>query len=241
MKQSIRVSIPKPCNEQWNSFKPTPEGGFCASCSKNVIDFTHWDEERIKAFFNARPSNTCGRFRTDQLKTYSLAQKQQRSTGWWSLLFAGVVTLFTSRQAWAQSKTIPATEQRQAATKQGEVVSKPAGKMQVDGIVTYAEDGTPQPGVNVIRKGTAEGTVTNAEGKFSITIENPNPTEVLLVSFIGLQTVEYLLDPTEPVQTITITMQPDITMLGGIVLGGVQTLRWYNPKRWWWRVKRIFN
>src|SRR5690349_6219160 len=39
------------------------------------------------------------------------------------------------------------------------------------------------PGVNVIEKGTSNGTVTDADGKFSLTVTSEN--SVLVFSFIG--------------------------------------------------------
>jgi len=57
----------------------------------------------------------------------------------------------------------------------------------VTGKVTSTEDGSPLPGVNVVVKGTANGTVTDVSGKFSISVSQ-NAT--LLFSFIGFSTQE---------------------------------------------------
>ena len=40
----------------------------------------------------------------------------------------------------------------------------------VTGTVTSAEDGMPIPGVNIVQKGTAHGTITNANGTFSLDV-----------------------------------------------------------------------
>src|SRR5882762_6335122 len=48
--------------------------------------------------------------------------------------------------------------------------------------------GTPLPGVNIIVKGTSSGTVTDAEGRYNLSI--PDKSGVLVFSFIGYATRE---------------------------------------------------
>ncbi|MEK6482420.1 SusC/RagA family TonB-linked outer membrane protein [Catalinimonas sp. 4WD22] len=57
----------------------------------------------------------------------------------------------------------------------------------VSGVVTDDSD-APIPGVNVLVKDSDKGTITDVEGKFSLTVEKQNP--VLIFSFIGYQTKE---------------------------------------------------
>ena len=61
----------------------------------------------------------------------------------------------------------------------------------VKGIVNDTE-GNPLPGVNIIVKGTDNGSSTDADGTFSITAPNKNST--LIFSFIGFETIEYSLN-----------------------------------------------
>ncbi|HKZ36573.1 MAG TPA: carboxypeptidase-like regulatory domain-containing protein, partial [Chryseolinea sp.] len=55
--------------------------------------------------------------------------------------------------------------------------------IQVSGTVTAQEDGQPLPGVNVVVKGTANGTNTDSDGKYSINL--PEGGGTLIFSFIG--------------------------------------------------------
>lgn len=57
----------------------------------------------------------------------------------------------------------------------------------VSGTVTD-ENGLSMPGVNVIEKGTTQGTTTDASGNYSLTVEDENT--VLVFSFIGYETQE---------------------------------------------------
>jgi len=58
----------------------------------------------------------------------------------------------------------------------------------ISGKVTSAEDGSSLPGVNVVLKGTTSGTVTDTDGKYSLSV--PVSGSTLVFSFIGLKTTE---------------------------------------------------
>jgi TonB-linked SusC/RagA family outer membrane protein len=59
----------------------------------------------------------------------------------------------------------------------------------VSGKVTSADDGSGLPGVNVLVKGTTNGTVSDSDGNFKISIESQSGG-VLVFSFIGYQSQE---------------------------------------------------
>jgi TonB-linked SusC/RagA family outer membrane protein len=58
----------------------------------------------------------------------------------------------------------------------------------ISGRIVSKEDGSALPGVNVLVKGSTQGTVTDADGNFRISIPTGDP--VLVFSFIGYQTQE---------------------------------------------------
>ncbi len=65
---SIKVSIPSPCSEDWNKMTPNEKGAFCSKCCKTVVDFTRKTTEEIKNYFTENVgTKTCGRFKYDQL------------------------------------------------------------------------------------------------------------------------------------------------------------------------------
>ncbi len=84
----------------------------------------------------------------------------------------------------------------------------------VSGKVTSAEDSSPLPGVNVLLKGTTTGTVTDTNGIYSLSAPSD---AVLVVSFIGLKTVEI---PVNGRSTIDIQLASDVTQLSEIVVTG---------------------
>ncbi|HEU5146501.1 MAG TPA: TonB-dependent receptor [Chryseosolibacter sp.] len=90
--------------------------------------------------------------------------------------------------------------------------------VQVSGTVSD-ENGLPLPGVNVIEKGTTKGTSTDADGKYSIAV---NEGAHLVFSFIGYQTQEFRVDnQTE----INVTMIEEMTSLDEVVVVGYGTVK----------------
>ncbi|RAV99450.1 SusC/RagA family TonB-linked outer membrane protein [Pseudochryseolinea flava] len=77
--------------------------------------------------------------------------------------------------------------------------------------------GASMPGVNVLIKGTASGTSTDVEGKFSVQAQ---PDDVLVISFIGYQTREITVGQQT---TIDVSLEEDLTTLGEVVVVGYGT------------------
>ncbi len=85
----------------------------------------------------------------------------------------------------------------------------------VSGKVTSADDGSVVPGVNVLEKGTSNGTTTDMDGNFKISVSSDG--SVLSFSFIGFVTQEITVGS----QTmINVTMASDITTLSEVVVVG---------------------
>jgi TonB-dependent starch-binding outer membrane protein SusC len=87
----------------------------------------------------------------------------------------------------------------------------------VSGKVTDAEDSSGIPGVNVLEKGTTNGTVTDADGNFRISVGS-NAT--LVFSFVGYAVQEASVGSQS---TINVTMQSDVTSLSEVVVVGYGT------------------
>src|SRR5690348_16118736 len=88
----------------------------------------------------------------------------------------------------------------------------------VSGVVTSVEDGTPLPGVNVVIKGTTEGTSTDSDGRYSLNV--PSSESVLVFSFIGLTTQEVSVGSRS---IVDVQMQADLTQLSEVVVVGYST------------------
>ncbi len=93
-----------------------------------------------------------------------------------------------------------------------------AQSITITGKVTSQEDNTGLPGVNVIVKGTSQGTVTDIAGNYSLDV--PDAESVLVFSYVG-----YLLEEVKVGNRAVIDMllTPDITALEEIVVVGYGT------------------
>ncbi|MGV3505275.1 MAG: SusC/RagA family TonB-linked outer membrane protein [Adhaeribacter sp.] len=78
-----------------------------------------------------------------------------------------------------------------------------------------SETGEGLPGVTVLVKGTTNGTATDAEGNYSLTV--PGGTGTLVISFIGYLTQEVAINNRS---TINITLAPDAKSLEEVVVVG---------------------
>jgi TonB-linked SusC/RagA family outer membrane protein len=86
----------------------------------------------------------------------------------------------------------------------------------VSGKVTSTEDGSPLPGVNVVIKGTTNGTVTDADGNYRLSL--PSSGGSLVFSFIGLQSQEILVGDRA---VVDVSLSLDVTQLSEVVVTGL--------------------
>ena len=82
------------------------------------------------------------------------------------------------------------------------------------------ENSQPIPGVNVIEKGTTNGTTTDANGKFSLNVQGEN--SVLAFSFIGYTTQEVAVNGRT---MIDVTLAEDVHSLDEVVVTGYSSER----------------
>lgn len=93
------------------------------------------------------------------------------------------------------------------------VLSVWAQERVITGRVTSSDDGSALPGVNVVVKGTTNGTVTDADGKYSLSI--PSSSAALIYSFIGLKTTEVVVGERT---VVDVQLGLDITQLTEVVV-----------------------
>jgi TonB-linked SusC/RagA family outer membrane protein len=110
---------------------------------------------------------------------------------WWQSVFLVLLLVtFSGERVWAQTQT-------------------------VTGTVFSGEDGSTVPGVNIISLGTATGTVTDMDGKFSISLSGDNP--VLRFSAIGFKAQEISIGNQT---TLEVTMETALGALEEIIVVG---------------------
>ena len=85
--------------------------------------------------------------------------------------------------------------------------------VQISGTVTSQEDGLPLPGVSVTVKGTTLGALTDAGGRYSLSV--PQEMNTLIFSFIGMATQEV---PIQGRTRIDIILESDLVGLDEVVV-----------------------
>ncbi|MBL3655250.1 SusC/RagA family TonB-linked outer membrane protein [Fulvivirga sediminis] len=104
-----------------------------------------------------------------------------------------------------------------SVTTEAPIVEEVIMSQTVKGIVKD-EEGNPLPGVNILIKGTSQGTITDFEGNFSI--EVPDESSVLIFSFIGYIKEEVTV---QNQTNLNIMLMPDVTSLTEVVVIGYGT------------------
>lgn len=83
----------------------------------------------------------------------------------------------------------------------------------VTGVVTSSEDGEPVIGASVLVEGTTTGSITDLEGKFTIS-NLPSDAKFLIVSYVGMRTQKVAITS----GTIAIELKPESEVMDEVVV-----------------------
>lgn len=179
--QPVYLSVPEPCQENWNEMLPEEQGRFCLHCSKTVIDFSSYTDEQLLAYFNLNTSrNLCGMFSTAQTEREILPLPQRRFQ-WTSKIFAGIALYFSglignfsfslsgnhkNRQAWSYAQPFAPAE---------------GNAKQVNHLNGYVYDqqGLPVAGATVKCVNNNFTCLTDQNGYFTVVFSPQNAKEVV--------------------------------------------------------------
>lgn len=90
----------------------------------------------------------------------------------------------------------------------------------ITGRVTSQDDGNGIPGVNILIRGTATGTVTDMDGNYKIDVSQQGA--VLIFSYVGYRTQSITVGNSSVIDVI---MEPDVTSLQEVVVVGYGTVQ----------------
>ncbi|WP_405269420.1 carboxypeptidase-like regulatory domain-containing protein [Cellulophaga sp. Ld12] len=231
MKNSISVSVKKPCSEKFSTFSTTDKGGFCGSCEKEVIDFTTMSKSEILNYLCTATNSTCGRFKTSQLNDLQMTNSNVSP---FNFLTKSIGAMSFSLLSLCAISSVNAQDEALSTSVQTELVSNSeattnttqSNKYKVKGLVVDQEN-LPLPGVSVVLKGTNEGVSTDFDGNFEFS-RRLSEGDVLVFSYVGYDTQSYTIVKSET-DTIEISIlfdSADIELMGDISIEGV-----YQPKR----------
>lgn len=219
----LQISIPEPCSESWDGMTPlTDNSRHCASCEKEITDFSFMTDAEIGRTLAANGGRLCGRFRSGQLDRRLQLNGPRRRRGLGPV--AAAASLLLAAPVYAQSTEPVATEQTERASE------KPNGRVQgnvvLRGKVVDSEDDEGLIGATILIKGTTSGTVTDLDGFFELQLKAGEDI-TLVFSYTGYETQELALSASEIEQNtangsvMSIGVQPSpITLMGELIVIG---------------------
>lgn len=90
-------------------------------------------------------------------------------------------------------------------------------QFQISGTVTTSEDGSPLPGVSIIEKGTSNGTITDVDGQYQLSISSGDAT--VSYSFVGYDVQEILLGGRTNINVVLTTKAQELSEIVVTALG----------------------
>lgn len=150
---------------------PAGKGRFCASCEKNVVDFTRSSDSEVLSYLKEN-HNVCGRFDNSQLNRELISLSEKRKTWPTAAAIAGLITL---TPAVAVAQTSERTVQTPQITK-GETLHPHT--ITITGMVS--DDEGPLSGAKIAIQNTAISVETDADGNYSI---EARPGQALVFSY----------------------------------------------------------
>ncbi|GMN10199.1 hypothetical protein MTsPCn9_13860 [Croceitalea sp. MTPC9] len=211
---SYKITIPKPCSEDWNKMTQTQKGAFCKSCAKEVIDFTHTTKSELSRKIK-KGDTICGRFKPEQLNTPlpTTSQTQFRRNA----AMLGFTSLLALGSPLLAQQTVEPTHEVEGNFVLGRIAPQPVEKesFTITGVINDINN-LPLPGVNIVLKGSVIGTKTDMKGRFSLTVPKTKEKEVLFVSYIGFETKEIIVQENQA--PLCIKLEEDMQILGEVVI-----------------------
>jgi len=197
MKEQTYFHIPTPCHEDWNNMTQQDKGRFCASCSKQVVDFSLMTDNQVLNYFKNTSGKVCGRFADDQLQRPMIAATEQKKKVWWVVAMTPLLLLFGKVNA--QKKKVRTTGTPAMIVKDtmppliGEVVYQPqvqsiiaAEKKTIKGTVKN-EKGNPIPFATISIENSLANAITDSAGNFELTFMSSTHNSQIIASSIGYE------------------------------------------------------
>ncbi|MBV7533472.1 hypothetical protein [Chitinophaga sp. sic0106] len=98
-REGLYLSIPSPCDQNWDEMVTAQDGRHCNNCRKTVIDFTQYSDEQIITFLKGHKGALCGHVHAGQLNRNLLPMVPQQRLVPVMLLTAGMLVVTNTADA----------------------------------------------------------------------------------------------------------------------------------------------
>ncbi|MFP9099791.1 carboxypeptidase-like regulatory domain-containing protein [Flavobacterium sp. RHBU_24] len=183
---SLTISIPKPCHENWATMTPVEKGRFCTTCQKQVMDFTRMGDREIAGILK-KDSNVCARIKPSQADRELIIPHYRKNHA----AAIAAVALLAASPAVGYAQTPVETEQ-QPVDHDYEILGKVAATpVNIINGTVVDENKLPIPGANIVKVGTTQTVITDLDGKFNV---DANQHDVLEISCLGYEPLKVIVN-----------------------------------------------
>ncbi len=88
----IKLTIPKPCNEDWDKMTPDEKGRHCSMCNTIIADFSTFTDKELVAYLSKAKGEICGRVDNTQLDRLLITNEASNTPAYRSFLFGAALT-----------------------------------------------------------------------------------------------------------------------------------------------------
>lgn len=215
MGQTVQLTIPRACHEDWHTMTAGQKGRYCKSCCKTVVDFTNMSDRAILHHIaNAGGSRVCGRLHTDQLHRSMTIQKESRWP-WLKYFFqftlpAFLISMKANGRELVRQSTVSVPITTQTNGKQPLSLDSPISIIR--GRVVDHE-GIALPGASIVIEGSSRGTTADRDGNFSMSWPK-DKNVVLIISYVGFKTLRKKIKAKNRQGTVLLQLKMSQAVMG---------------------------
>ncbi len=239
-----QIRIIDPCGESWEKMtKTTGCTRFCASCQKEVVDFTGSTDRQIVRYLDEHVGEKiCGRFMSGQLNRPLKAPKETSTElpSWQRWVLATIVMIGLRDGYTQETKTAPSPKISVSRSGMEKQTNVPVSTCVFTGYVRDIETGEEVIGAKVYHRELQVGGVTDIDGVYLFTMDRNQlaDTLVLQVEAIGYETqvLTYSVADNFP-DTVNrferdIRLNPEmVQLIDGMIIGEVtRTPNWKSRR-----------
>ena len=165
-----KITIAKPCTQNWAEMKKEADFGFCTVCSKNVIDFTNYSNAEIISVLTQASASVCGRLtvaQLNQLNYYSLVMPANRN---W-IKYLGVLAIGAAIFTQDASAAIPRVVTEISIGTGEKRAEKPLMVNKITGRILDPNK-KPVAGIRLVILNTSYYATTDQNGQYEILLKN---------------------------------------------------------------------
>ena len=239
---TYKISVPKPCAENWNEMTPTEKGRYCSVCATNVIDFSVMTDQEIIDFYETNKEKFCGNYSENQLNRVLDVPTQKPARNKLALhLAASLIPTSIAQPLIAQSDKPPSLSLRKnvddnefekiaptpipiTKTIQGTVVDKNTGKPIVNATVYISSK--PSTSTHTDENGNFEIDVTFYTTTYKLNMHIADSTDKKYRYFNTIT----LASSEQPLLISLIEINSNVRSIG-VGVGE----RIVKPKKTWWQ------